>query len=104
MPGDIKFGFESFLKSCIHHFKMTDHTETVQAEYVKEDEEEGLIEEEEMRSLKVKMENMYLDNFVKKTPIDIFIPHNKNKKNLNKLRKKKNIDNNYEENKNKETI
>ena len=139
MPGDIKFAFESFLKSCIHHFKMTDHTESVQAEYDKEEveeveeeglieneeeeglieneekEEEGLIEKEEeltedevkeaeLRSLKLKMENMYLDNFVKKTPIDIFIPHNKNKKNLNKLRKKKNIDNNYEETKNKETI
>ena len=47
---------------------------------------------------------MYLDNFVKKTPIDIFIPHNKNKKNLNKLRKKKNIDNNYEETKNEKVI
>jgi hypothetical protein len=146
MPGDIKFAFESFLKSCIHHFKMTDHTESVQAEYDKEEveedekegeviegevieeegeiieteiiyeeEEEGLIEKEEeltedevkeaeLRSLKLKMENMYLDNFVKKTPIDIFIPHNKNKKNLNKLRKNKNIDNNYEETKNKETI
>ena len=147
MPGDIKFAFESFLKSCIHHFKMTDHTESVQSEYDKEaqvvdDEEEGLIEEglieeglieegliekeegliekeegeevelseedllkdAEMRLLKIKMENMYLDNFVKKTPIDIFIPHNKNKKNLNKLRKKKNIDNNYEEIKNKEII
>jgi hypothetical protein len=119
MPGDIKFAFESFLKSCIHHFKMTDHTESVQAEYDKEDvgeeredEEEGIIEKEgvieeeeeqeeeeqeeelseeqikeaELRSLKLKMENMYLDNFVKKTPIDIFIPHNKNKK--EKLRKK----------------
>jgi hypothetical protein len=139
MPADIKFAFESFLKSCIHHFKMTDHTETVQAEYDKEDveeevvnelieaEEEGeeevvekgeqegeeeevvdeLIEgadEEEMRSLKIKMENMYLDNFVKKTPIDIFIPHTKNKKNLNKLRKKKNIDNNYEETKNEKVV
>jgi hypothetical protein len=139
MPGDIKFAFESFLKSCIHHFKMTDHTESVQSEYDKEvldeEEEEGLIEEglieeglieegliekeeeeevelseedllkdAEMRLLKIKMENMYLDNFVKKTPIDIFIPHNKNKKNLNKLRKKKNIDNNYEEIKNKEII
>jgi hypothetical protein len=118
MPGDIKFAFESFLKSCIHHFKMTDHTESVQAEYDKEEveeveeeglieneeeeglieneekEEEGLIEKEEeltedevkeaeLRSLKLKMENMYLDNFVKKTPIDIFIPHNKNKKNFN---------------------
>jgi hypothetical protein len=57
-----------------------------------------------MRSLKVKMENMYLDNFVKKTPIDIFIPHTKNKKNLNKLRKKKNIDNNYEETKNEKVV
>ena len=136
MPGDIKFGFESFLKSCIHHFKMTDHTEIVQAEYDKEgeegqvEEEEGQVEEEEekeliegeelieeeeelseeqikeseMRSLKVKMENMYLDNFVKKTPIDIFIPHTKNKKNLNKLRKKKNIDNNYEETKNEKVV
>ena len=139
MPADIKFAFESFLKSCIHHFKMTDHTETVQAEYDKEDveeevvnelieaEEEGeeevvekgeqegeeeevvdeLIEgadEEEMRSLKIKMENMYLDNFLKKTPIDIFIPHTKNKKNLNKLRKKKNIDNNYEETKNEKVV
>ena len=133
MPADIKFAFESFLKSCIHHFKMTDHTESVQAEYDKEEEEEGIIEEgviekgeeedleeeeeeeeeelseeqlkeSEMRSLKLKMENMYLDNFVKKTPIDIFIPHNKNRKNLNKLRKKKNIDNNYEETKNKEVI
>ena len=136
MPGDIKFAFESFLKSCIHHFKMTDHTEIVQAEYDKEgeegqvEEEEGQVEEEEekeliegeelieeeeelseeqikeseMRSLKVKMENMYLDNFVKKTPIDIFIPHTKNKKNLNKLRKKKNIDNNYEETKNEKVV
>ena len=115
MPADIKFAFESFLKSCIHHFKMTDHTETVQAEYDKEDVEEEvvnelieaeeeevregeeaqlvdeeeepkeavleaaqLVDEEEMRSLKIKMENMYLDNFVKKTPIDIFIPHTKN--------------------------
>ena len=139
MPGDIKFAFESFLKSCIHHFKMTDHTDSVQAEYDKEEgeevieegeegeegeeEEEEVIEAEiiddaeeevelseeqikeaELRSLKLKMENMYLDNFVKKTPIDIFIPHNKNKKNVNKLRKKKNIDNNYEETKNKETI
>ncbi len=135
MPADIKFAFESFLKSCIHHFKMTDHTETVQAEYDKEDieeeqvgeeeiiegeEEEQVVEEEEqvevvnefiegadeeeMRSLKNKMENMYLDNFVKKTPIDIFIPHTKNKKNLNKLRKKKNIDNNYEETKNEKVV
>ncbi len=112
MPADIKFAFESFLKSCIHHFKMTDHTETVQAEYDKEDieeeevvdeevlegegaqvveeivdeeivEEEQVVDEEllkesELLSLKVKMENMYLDNFVKKTPIDIFIPHTKN--------------------------
>ena len=43
MPADIKFAFESFLKSCIHHFKMTDHTETVQAEYDKEDIEANLI-------------------------------------------------------------
>ena len=139
MPGDIKFAFESFLKSCIHHFKMTDHTDSVQAEYDKEEgeevieegeegeegeeEEEEVIEAEiiddaeeevelseeqikeaELRSLKLKMENMYLDNFVKKTPIDIFIPHNKNKKNVNKLRKKKNIDNNYEETKNEKVV
>ena len=32
-----------------------------------------------MCSLKVKMENMYLDNFIKsKTNTDIFIPHQKN--------------------------
>jgi hypothetical protein len=154
MPSDIKFAFESFLKSCIHHFKMTDHTELVQAEYDKEDvvtsleeevavedetvaeleeeevasleevaieeeEEEvaGLEEDEKMRSLKVKMENMYLDNFVKSTTSDIFVPHQKNvvlendsekkekkekgkKKTVDKLRKKKNIDINYEDIKN----
>jgi len=144
MPSDIKFAFESFLKSCIHHFKMTDHTELVQAEYDKEEEEEeevaeleeeevadleeetvAELEEEEvadleedlddekMRSLKVKMEYMYLDNFVKSTTSDIFVPHQKNvvlendsnkkeikekgkKKTVDKLRKKKNIDINYE--------
>ena len=145
MPSDIKFAFESFLKSCIHHFKMTDHTELVQAEYDKEeeevasleeevadlDEEEDLedevgleeevldedldksLEDEKMRSLKVKMEYMYLDNFVKSTTSDIFVPHQKNvvlendsnkkeinekgkKKTVDKLRKKKNIDINYE--------
>ena len=155
MPSDIKFAFESFLKSCIHHFKMTDHTELVQAEYDKEEEvvasleegledevleegledevlEEGLedevvaedevgleeevvaeeeslqesLEDEKMRSLKVKMEYMYLDNFVKSTTSDIFVPHQKNvvlendsnkkeikekgkKKTVDKLRKKK---------------
>jgi hypothetical protein len=45
MPADIKFAFESFLKSCIHHFKMTDHTETVQAEYDKEDVDEEVVNE-----------------------------------------------------------
>ena len=137
MPSDIKFAFESFLKSCIHHFKMTDHTELVQAEYDKEEEvvasleEEGLedevvaeeeslqesLEDEKMRSLKVKMEYMYLDNFVKSTTSDIFVPHQKNvvlendsnkkeikekgkKKTVDKLRKKKNIDINYENTKN----
>lgn len=147
MPSDIKFAFESFLKSCIHHFKMTDHTELVQAEYDKEEEEEEVevaeLEEEEvaelkeeevadleeetvasleddnekMRSLKVKMEYMYLDNFVKSTTSDIFVPHQKNvvlendsnkkeikekgkKKTVDKLRKKKNIDINYENTKN----
>lgn len=111
IPSDIKFTFESLLKSCIHHFKMTDHTECVQSEYYKEDtindndindndindneindtndindindtndtNDINEINDEEMRSLKVKMENMYLDNFIKsKTNTDIFIPHQKN--------------------------
>ena len=70
------------------------------------DQEEGVEEclgedqEDKMRSLKSKMEYMYLDNFVKTTPINnIFIPQQKNidliednknknkkvKKNINKL-------------------
>ena len=51
MPTDIKFAFENYLKSCIHHFKMTDHTESVQAEYYKDDleEEEGLEGEEDYK-------------------------------------------------------
>ena len=135
MPSDIKFAFENYVKSCIHHFKMTDHTESVQAEYYKDDLEEegegeegegeegegeegegevveegdqgevveeclGEDQEDKMRSLKSKMEYMYLDNFVKTTPINnIFIPQQKNidliednknknkkvKKNINKL-------------------
>ena len=47
MPTDIKFAFENYLKSCIHHFKMTDHTDSVQAEYYKEEEEEEGLEGEE---------------------------------------------------------
>ena len=44
MPSDIKFAFENYVKSCIHHFKMTDQTDSIQAEYYKDDleeEEEG---------------------------------------------------------------
>ena len=108
MPSDIKFAFENYVKSCIHHFKMTDHTESVQAEYYKDDLEEeveiedgevddgevedgevdkgnevdeclGEDQEEKMRSLRVKMEYMYLDNFVKTTPINnIIIPQQNN--------------------------
>jgi hypothetical protein len=112
MPSDIKFAFENYVKSCIHHFKMTDQTDSIQAEYYKDDleeeevegeeEGEGEVEEEEeevegeeeveveeeclgedqeekLRSLKVKMEYMYLDNFVKTTSINnTFIPQQKN--------------------------
>jgi hypothetical protein len=42
MPSDIKFAFENYVKSCIHHFKMTDQTDSIQAEYYKDElEEEG---------------------------------------------------------------
>ena len=90
MPSDIKFAFENYVKSCIHHFKMTDQTDSIQAEYYKDDledvEEEvevdeclGEDQEDKMRSLRVKMEYMYLDNFVKTTPINnIIIPQQKN--------------------------
>ena len=119
MPSDIKFAFENYVKSCIHHFKMTDQTDSIQAEYYKDDLEEGEEEgegegeegegeegeveggeegdvedveeevevdeclgedqEDKMRSLRVKMEYMYLDNFVKTTPINnIIIPQQKN--------------------------
>jgi hypothetical protein len=50
LPQDIKFAFNNYLKSCVHHFKMIDHTDLVQAEYTKteddlEEEEEGFVEE-----------------------------------------------------------
>ena len=51
LPQDIKFAFNNYLKSCIHHFKMIDHTDLVQAEYTKteddlEEGEEGELGEE----------------------------------------------------------
>jgi hypothetical protein len=126
IPSDIKFTFESLLKSCIHHFKMTDHTECVQSEYYKEDDINDDInntneneindtndineinEDEEMRSLKVKMENMYLDNFIKsKTNTDIFIPHQKNIVLRNESKsesKNKNIKNKIKDKSKKRTV
>jgi len=108
MPSDIKFGFESLLKSCIHHFKMTDHTEAVQAEYDKEDseEEDAVIEDEEdledavieetVASFK-SLEDADLENQNKRE-----IKEKGKRKTVDKLRKKKNIDINYEDIKNEE--
>lgn len=129
MPCDIKIAFNNYLKTCLHHFKMVDHTDLVQAEYDKEPEceeeneleenddneeveenddneeieDNGEIEVEEikelndekfMHSLKIKMENAYLDKFVKTTDTNaetMFIPQQKNisTEKINKFKKKK---------------
>ena len=114
MPSDIKFGFESLLKSCIHHFKMTDHTESVQAEYDKEDledeedaglEDEGLVEE----GLEVAgLEDAGLEDAeatfkgLEEEEAKREIKEKGKRKTVDKLRKKKNIDINYEDIKNEE--
>jgi hypothetical protein len=143
MPCDVKIAFNNYLKTCLQHFKMVDHTDLVQAEYDKESEQEceeqeceeqeceeqeceeqecevenndqenneveveveenneveveeieELNDEKFMHSLKVKMENAYLDKFVKTTDTNsdtMFIPQQKNisTEKINKLKKKK---------------
>jgi hypothetical protein len=107
MPSDIKFAFESFLKSCIHHFKMTDHTELVQAEYDKE--EEGLEEEEVVEAEEAEEAEEGLEEETSLEEEDAVLVEEakreikeKGKKTVDKLRKKKNIDINYEDIKNEE--
>ena len=124
MPCDVKIAFNNYLKTCLQHFKMVDHTDLIQAEYDKESEQEceeqeceeqeceeqecevenndqenneveveveendeveveeieELNDEKFMHSLKVKMENAYLDKFVKTTETNadtMFIPQQK---------------------------
>ena len=101
MPSDIKFAFESFLKSCIHHFKMTDHTELVQAEYDKEEEVTCLEEEEVLEEVVADLEEGLEEDAVLVEEAKREIKE-KGKKTVNKLRKKKNIDINYEDIKNEE--
>jgi hypothetical protein len=101
MPSDIKFAFESFLKSCIHHFKMTDHTELVQAEYDKEEEVTSLEEEEVLEEVVADLEEGLEEDAVLVEEAKREIKE-KGKKTVNKLRKKKNIDINYEDIKNEE--
>lgn len=104
MPSDIKFGFESLLKSCIHHFKMTDHTESVQAEYDKEDESDAGLEDEEEAVLVEEDEEGLEDATCKGLEEEAKreIKEKGKRKTVDKLRKKKNIDINYEDIKNEE--
>jgi hypothetical protein len=112
MPSDIKFGFESLLKSCIHHFKMTDHTESVQAEYDKEDESDAGLEEEDDAVIEdeddLEDEDATFKGLEDAEVADLEeenkreIKEKGKRKTVDKLRKKKNIDINYEDIKNEE--
>ncbi len=113
MPTDIKFAFENYLKSCIHHFKMTDHTDSVQAEYYKEEEEEEGLEGEEDYKEEENVDE--IEGLIEEENIELKVEEveevehleeeeekcikKKEKRNNGKLRKKKNIDNIYEDNK-----
>ena len=112
MPTDIKFAFENYLKSCIHHFKMTDHTDSVQAEYYKEEEEEEGLEGEEDYKEEENVEENVEEGLKEEENIELKVEEvehleeeeekcikKKEKRNNGKLRKKKNIDNIYEDNK-----
>ena len=123
---DIKYAFDNLVKTCVHYFKILDRNDIIQKDYnifdeeIKEKKElcetEQFLKEENEKLLmrSVKMNSRPLDNFIKikmtKQPEELIIPQQKeinlkdpilkhkgiNKKDLNK---KKNITNNYDENK-----
>jgi hypothetical protein len=121
---DIKSSFDNYIKTCIHYFKVIDNNDILQEEYKilnteKEDENinsEPIVMNENtydndkdrlfMRSVKIKSN---LDNFVKitttKKPEEIILPKLKEINlqdpilRIKGIRKKENIDINYEDKK-----
>lgn len=123
---DIKFAFDNYVKSCINYFKLLDRNDIIQEEYnnikeeIKEENElsetaQFLKEENEKLLVRsVKMSTNKLDNFIKikmtKQPEELIIPQQKqinlkdpNLKNKG-VNKKKNINNIYDEDTQKQII
>jgi len=119
---DIKYAFDIYVKNCVEYFKTLDKSDILQEDYKNIDTEINIVAEDtpdiqdvpddttkqinKLIMKKTKDERCTLDKFIKRTIIKLdepFIPVQKeiNLKDpvlrIKGIRKKKNIDNNYDE-------
>lgn len=120
LPPDVKYAYDTFLKSSIHYFKVADNNDLLQEEYkyivMEEENELPGIEEvsncddaNKLMMRSVKMDVTTLDKYVKKIPrkkestANVFLPKSRevdiNQPELKNKGLKKNIHNLYEDHK-----
>jgi len=120
---DVKYAFESYIKTCIRYFRVLDKSDLIQEEYKslnvtsqlseenRKQSLDGLTELDEilMRKINLKHNNGTLDNFVEIISLvqeDVVVPPPPQQRKINLkdpilrnegIRKKKNIENKYNE-------